>query len=279
MLHTKKWGRCLLAIPAWPVHARSARRPRVRLALILYPASRGRASYNVRQVMYPYFTKGKSHMFINAGPLFGRAKAAYERAKATSSSDRQSGQMDALEAIVFSVAALEGFINEAAELATLPAPPGIQPSPPAVKTFARLVEEVERSRGNLQLKFLRARHAFMGEMYDTGSLPFQDFALLVDLRNALMHYRSLESFHVDKNGVLTFTPAKILKRLRSKDILAEREPSVTASWLLAIATVAMARWSCKSAAAMVASLLNMLPESHFKEQMEFFYRQPFLAPK
>jgi len=147
-----------------------------------------------------------------------------------------------------------------------------------VKTFARLFEEVERSHGSLQLKFQRARYAFTGEAYNTGALPFQDFALLVDLRNSLMHYKSPESFHVDANGVLTYTPAKILQRLRSKDILAEREPSVTASWLLAIATVAMARWSCESAAAMVASLLSILPESHFKEQMEFFYRQPFLAP-
>ena len=63
-------------------------------------------------------------MMINAGPLFGRAKAAYKRAKTDSSSDREPDRMDALEAIVFSVVALEGFMNEAAELATHQAPPG-----------------------------------------------------------------------------------------------------------------------------------------------------------
>jgi hypothetical protein len=184
--------------------------------------------------------------------------------------------MDALEAIVFSVVALEGFMNEAAELATQPVPPGGPSQPPAVKTFARLTEEVERS--NLKLKFLLARHVFEGEPYDTGALPFQDFALLVDLRNSLVHYKSLDSFDVDENGVLTFTPAKILERLRSKQILAEQDPGVAASWVLIVATVAVARWSCASAAAMVGSILDVLPESHFKEKMEFFYRKPFRFP-
>ena len=172
--------------------------------------------------------------------------------------------MDALEAIVFSVVALEGFMNEAAELASQPAPLVIASLPPAVKAFARLTEEVEQS--NLKLKFLLARHVFTGETYDTGALPFQDFALLVDLRNSLVHYRSLESFDVDQNGVPTFTPAKILDRLRSKQILAEQDPTVAASWLLIVATVAVARWSCASAAGRDPSALGLSQKGQNRAQ-------------
>jgi hypothetical protein len=217
-------------------------------------------------------------MFINAGSLFRRAKAAYERAKTNSLSDRELGKMDALEAIVFSVVALEGFINEAAELATQQPLPGSS-TPSAVSTFANLIDEVERSRGSLQLKFMLARHAFTGETYDPARLPFQDFALLVDLRNALIHYRSLESFTVNESGALTFTPARVVERLRAKNIAAEADPSTMVPWLLVVATVAVARWSCRCAVAMVESILNVLPESHFKEQMELLYREAFQAPE
>ncbi len=100
----------------------------------------------------------------------------------------------------------------------------------------------------------------------------------MDLRNALVHYRSLESFDVDKSGAITFVPAKFLEGFRSKHILAERKPTDVASWVLIVATVAVARWSCASAAAMVESILDVLPESAFKEKMEFFYRKPFQFP-
>jgi len=220
----------------------------------------------------------KSGIFVNAGPLFGRATAAYERAKRTATSDREPGQMDALEAIVFSVVALEAFINEAAELATLPGPS----NPARVTSFARLIEEVERSHGSLHLRFMLAHYAFAGETYEPDRLPFQDFVLLVDLRNALIHYssrdRSRESFTLNEEGVPAFTPAKIVERLRARNIAAEVDPPVPESWLQAVATVAVARWSCTCAATMVGSILDVLPESLFKMRMEFFYRMLFRVP-
>jgi hypothetical protein len=213
-------------------------------------------------------------MFINAGPLFARAKAAYERARNTSSHDRELGQMDALDAIVFSAVALEAFINEAVELATQPPPPGTS-NPPSVNSFATLLADAERSHDSITLKFMRAHHAFTGSTYDAGRAPFQDFVLLVALRDAVVHYRPQDFFNVDARGVVTLTEAKIIARLRSKRIASVASPTTHASWLLLVSTVAVARWSCKSASTMVASLLDVVPGSHFKDQMEFFYREPF----
>jgi hypothetical protein len=216
-------------------------------------------------------------MFVNAGPLFARAKESYQRTKAAAS-DRDAGQMDALVAIVFSVVALEGFINEAAELATHPVALGTDPNPPSVKRFAALIDEAERSGAGVALKFTLAKLAFTGETYDRGAMPYQDFSLLIDIRNALVHFRSRETFEVDDQGVLTFKPAPLLNRLRAKNIIAACEPGVAAPWLHTVATTAAARWACKTAATMVQSIITILPESPFKEQIEFLYSRSFQPP-
>ena len=169
-----------------------------------------------------------SGMFINAGPLFGRAQAAYERARKTSSQDRELGQMDALDAIVFAAVALEAIVNEAVELAAQLPPPGTS-NPPSVDSFATLLAEVERSHGSIQLKFMLAHQIFTGGTYDAGRAPFQDFVLLVALRDAIVHYRLQDSFSVDTRGVITLTEAKIIARLRSKKIAAVVKPPAHAS--------------------------------------------------
>lgn len=223
-------------------------------------------------------------MFVNAGPIFGRAVAGYERARDRGLSDREMGAMDALESVVFSVAALEGFINEAAELASHSVPPELGGTPQSIATFAALLLEAEKSRAGLGLKFQLARQSLLGETYDVSRLPYQDFALLVDLRNVLIHYRSLETFEPNPGGIPTFNPARILDRLRAKNVTAEFEgedevqSQVITSWLNRISTIAVARWSCRTASAMVISVLDALPECYFRDQMESLYRTPFSAP-
>jgi hypothetical protein len=192
-----------------------------------------------------------SGMFINAGPLFARAKAAYERARNTSSHDRELGQMDALDAIVFSAVALEAFINEAVELATQPPPPGTS-NPPSVNSFATLLADAERSHDSITLKFMRAHHAFTGSTYDAGRAPFQDFVLLVALRDAVVHYRPQDFFNVDARGVVTLTEAKIIARpgfcsyppLRLLDGRAKVPPRwLHRYWTSCRAVISKIRWS------------------------------------
>ncbi len=220
-------------------------------------------------------------MFINAHYIFRRAVAGYERARARGLPERQMGPMDALESVVFSVAALEGFMNEAAELASHPVPPGMGETPPSVATFAALLSEAERGRASLGLKFHLARQSFANATYDVSRLPYQDFSLLIDLRNCLIHYRSQETLVQNEDGVLTFSPARILDRLSARNVTAvfdgerEAEGLVVASWLHRVSTIAVARWSCQAASAMVFSVLDALPDCYFRDQMERSYRDPF----
>src|ERR1700730_13116987 len=130
-----------------------------------------------------------SATMLNAGLLFNHAKNACERIAETPGL-RIGGQTDALTAIVFAAASLEAFIYEFTDLVNqLDVEPGAH-----FTAFASLMEELEKSRASIESKFSLGRWVFAAAPYDKGALPYQDFALLIDLRNALIHLRALDKY-------------------------------------------------------------------------------------
>ena len=166
--------------------------------------------------------------------------------------DRLGGQQQALIAIVFSVAALEAFLNEAAELAGDP-----YWDHEAISTFADIMADVERFR--LEAKLVLAGWIFSGKRLDKGQQPYQDFNLLIELRNSLIHYKPNPSIPD------TSTPEQIrhalTEKFRSKNILADDEdPKLQPySWIYRFQTKAIANWSCRTAALMVKDLVSQTP--------------------
>jgi hypothetical protein len=199
--------------------------------------------------------------FFLSGQLFKVATDAYQRTKHPS--DPASLQTDALVAIVFSAAALEGFINEAVEFAALP-----RPKSPSVALFADLAQEVEKSRGSTRLKFLLASGVFAGRVFNKGGQPYQDFELLMDLRNELVHLKPIDRITgPNAEGLLESKPPAIIKRLRSKRILAKNDPQIATPFTSLISTPAAARWACNAAAGMVEELLKLVPTSKYKSML------------
>ena len=209
--------------------------------------------------------------FINGAVLFNRAKEAFERSKKSSTDERQLGQMDAIDAVVFSVAALECFINEVSELARQACSDKRNDNPPSVETLGRLLREVEEKKGSLRLKFMLAHLVFTGQTYDASSRPFQDFNLLIQLRNAIVHHKPDEYFTQEADGTIKLDAAKLLSKLESKNVLAERS-DVQTSWLNRIATSASARWACNTSSEVINSVIGIVPECPFKEQLKMLYQ-------
>lgn len=209
-------------------------------------------------------------MFHNAGLLFDVAKEACNRTRSTPS-PREPGATDALVAIVFSAAALEAFINETTEVAKR------DPQPAAIRVFADLADELERSRESVRLKFLLARSALVGSAYDKGAQPYQDFELLIALRNALVHLKPVEEYEFSPgNGCWSVKMPSVIRGLESKQLLADIvEPDARSPWTIWISTQAVARWACNAAANMVQSFLQVLPETKFKERLQFIYATHF----
>lgn len=210
-----------------------------------------------------------SGMFVNSGCLFGIAKQAYERAKAATGHDRSHESNKPLISIVFAAAAGEAFMNEIGELAGQRA---LAPQPEEVRSLAHLLSEVEDARGSTNLKVLIAKLALAGKTFDKGLNPYQDFAILIELRNSLMHLKIDRIERVKINEIRVHHPG-VIDKLRSKNVLAqfENDRNAVASWLIRISTPAMARWSCNATVGIVKDIVESIPASELREEVDLFY--------
>jgi hypothetical protein len=143
-----------------------------------------------------------------------------------------------------------------------------------IVAFAELGKQIEESRGSLELKYQVARWIFAGEAFDRSAAPYQDFALLTAVRNALIHYKLVDKFYATDAGPLRMEIPKIAEQLRSKNVLADSLSHVGTPWLSRISTPAMARWACLSAAAMIKEIVEIAPKGVFRTRIELVSR-PF----
>lgn len=222
-----------------------------------------------------------SGMFINAGVLFHIAKQAYERAKSGATSDRSHDSNDPLIAIVFAATAGDAFINEIGELAAHPSLadffPQFQPEPGQIQQLASLLGEVEALRGPTNIKYLLAKLALTGKTFDKGTNPYQDFALLTELRNSVIHLK-FDRIKSMKIGDVRIDQPPIINKLRAKNILVEFEdPDTTASWVLQVSTPAAAKWACNATAAIVHDIVDSIPTSELRRKADLFYGKSFDA--
>lgn len=231
----------------------------------------------------PISAQGK---LLSAGRLFLVATGAYERLKVLSSST-SGGKDDALIIIVFCAAALEAFLNELPELLSMfPAASGSEP--PQIASYVDLVKEVEANNGSIKLKYLLAYSVLSGQPCEKGEIPYQDFSLLVDIRNELLHGKPRNVSSVTKpDGTIEFGPQhKILGRLRDKGILDKSQPTfdvpvtnaqgavetrpipIPLPWHYLVATKAAGNWACETVATVVESLLKVVPDSQNKPNLQ-----------
>jgi len=201
---------------------------------------------------------------LNASILFGIARGAYQDSKA-------------LVAIVFSVVALEAFINEMAEMAS-GAMPKAETEPQKIATFAEILKYVGDSRGSLEMKYNLAKWVCTGQFYEKDAKPYRDFADLIATRNALIHYKVLDKITFAEDGSASMAEPKILKRLESKGILTDIPARLNVAWIERVGTPETARWACETAAAMVQSTIASLPEGLCKRAAEAGFGKSFQMP-
>jgi hypothetical protein len=237
----------------------------------------------------------------NAAPIFSVAVDSLKRINAP---PRKGNQMDALVSIVFAAASLEAFLNEAAYLASNYQP--VVGDPVVVSTFADVMEEVEKSRAQIQAKFQFAHIVLTGKTYDKGAAPYQDFSLLIETRNELVHFKSDEYF-LSKGGdkATVGSTVRVIRRLKSLNILFEgtpgtitmpfgqtaqmsahyvtdpifkEPPDASASFTYLIGTKAVAEWACNAASQMVLDFLSKAPPSTWKNRMDTYLLPAFSVP-
>ncbi len=108
--------------------------------------------------------------------------------------------------------------------------------------FAQVMGDAEEAHARLESKFTLAKWILSGRNVNRGGQPYQDFALLMRLRNDLVHTKPNKLF---VHGVTTNEEAHgaLLARFRDKNILAD--DNVTGSWTYLAQTKAVAEWSLR----------------------------------
>lgn len=219
-------------------------------------------------------------MYINASGLFEQAIASYQ---AASKLPRYSieGRRETLASILYAVISAEAFINELHHLTR-----GWN-KPDAfgwVKALVDLLEEAEKSRASLESKYQLAMFILSGEPFDRGAAPFQEFALLIAVRNLIVHAKPLvATLSKNASGKYIWTEPKIMVRLQSAgvvpvpDDLTDLADHTSAQALSAdvlghISTEVTALWACTAAAGIVNGVLEAIPDP-FGATMKFLYRE------
>lgn len=191
-------------------------------------------------------------MFLAWTQLYSCAKNAATRVNCESELYSIIGDAEAITSIIMSVSAIEAFINELSDVIE-------QESPyldcQSIELGNKLLSAEER-RLSLDDK-VRIVVEHSGQSFDLSKRPLQDFRLLVELRNALVHYKTHNQ--TSRNSL---KPIKLLTKLRSKKILLNRpyvqRSSPAYTWLHDVSTVQAARWSTDTTLAVITYLSSTL---------------------
>jgi len=176
---------------------------------------------------------------------------------------------DAVVSIVMAAAATEAFINELESvyrttMAYLRAS--------EIATSAALAE-VEKGQGSTELKYLVASLSLSGQMFDRGGQPFQDFSLLMRMRNDLMHAKPRDSLErvsddrdeADGEAAWVTVPPSYVRQFEQRAMTVPRGRSVSVSWLNLLETEHIASWACAAAVNIIVAIVNMEPaDSHLR---------------
>ena len=213
---------------------------------------------------------------ITAPRLFLVAREAYEQL--ISAHSRPKGVSVGLTAIVFATVSLEALINEVTELAALEIAEQ-ENSDPELLSFVEVIDEIERSRGSTRLKFLLASSVLGGATYEKGSNPYQDYALLTSLRDALVHLKPTKL--MAEEGKTRIGVEGVFKELQSRGLVSSLPPNQIAPLVDLVATPRVAHWALSAASAMALSFISMFPDG-FRSILVEDYAESFSvggAPK
>ncbi|SRR6266568_4818849 len=191
-----------------------------------------------------------------AGHLFGIALDALRRAS-TAPSSTSPAQADACVAAIMAAAALEAFINEVAFAARDPLVVD-----QVVHRLGDALKAVEQA--SLESKYQIAHLCLVGLPYDQGAPPYQDFVLLIKLRNNIVHRRT-ETFAMSEDWERTSRNA-VLEGLRTRGVVSTE----AGEFMFIVETKAMAEWACNTVRSFARHLVAAMP-SDFQTQLQAMY--------
>jgi hypothetical protein len=211
-------------------------------------------------------------LHINAGFVYLNAVALLASAK------EPFLETNTLASTIFAALSLETFINEMAHLAHGTIFRGTEGE--WLQTFGDIEDELEVSHAPINAKYMMGKFILSGVPFDKSRTPYQEFALLIKLRNEIAHQKPYPPKATQRLTTGAMPQRPVLQQLRSLGVLREpSSPSVSdvigTNWLQEIATRKMAAWACNVAVSMVHTMLEAVPNGEFRNALETFCRAAF----
>lgn len=192
---------------------------------------------------------------FSAGPLWNVAAEAAQRATDAERADPGTVTTDTLVSLILAAASTEAFINELPRH-VLDFGPDVRPYLAETPEGRELLgihdalETMEEENAQILSKYIVASMVLPGIPLNKGTQPYQDFARLIGLRNAIMHMKIQE--HPAEGKI-----EKLLSYFQSRKWTYDPGPNVVViGWLSQIQTPQIARWACRSAAAVALDIAD-----------------------
>lgn len=192
-----------------------------------------------------------------SGPLFHIARKA--------SLHGIAAEHSSFVAILFSAFALEAWVNELLDLVQCD---DSYWSPPETKLLAAFASQLERRNTSLDLRIQLIATGLRGQPLDPGRQPYQDFALLVRIRNVLVHAKPE---HFDNGSGAQNEPHAILRELEERGVFELERVGVVNLLHGTLTMRSVGKWAYGAATRMAEALAEMLPPSGLRSSMEIAF--------
>ena len=170
---------------------------------------------------------------------------------------------ESLVAIMFSCAALESVINESFEPIRYLKRQDVLPS---LIEYAKMMEALVSNREELRCKYHKALLHFKGTSLHKGVQPYQDFKILVDIRNSVLHnkpdtFRKEFSANEPPPQKIIDDHPKFIRQLKSSSVI--EESNFHCNWIDLIMSEKVANWAVSTANKMINELISSVPSRQF----------------
>lgn len=159
-------------------------------------------------------------------------------------------------------ASTEAFINEIAEHIAIyrTADWADDYVTPEMAACAEALAKLEGDKAQVPEKYLAASKILSGKAFPKSAAPFQDFATLTQLRNAIMHVKP--ATRAEKHLGTKITDALGQRRIATPNPAAKRKPGdaeMHFAWFNRLEVPKVADWAFKAARDIEAATLALIP--------------------
>lgn len=164
-----------------------------------------------------------------------------------------------LDGVLFSAIAAEAFPNDLSQMLQIFAKCGTLPEPLAAARD--LLPEFEQQKLQIRSKYQMLFYVLRGQSLNLGELPYQDFDLLITLRNELVHPKAGLVRRDQDGAIYEASVRRLLDRLKQRGLLDERFAKFERPWRNQLESRAAAIWALSAVSRIVTLICDSIPES------------------